>query len=189
MGIFSRFNKTKNIELSKSDFVKETDESETEITFISEEFAKSLAEYKKKQGISETKSEIGKVASVTSFSNIRLLGNNIRIEYSPNELEIEEDVFISQINKILNWIPTNIELINDGIIDKLLSLKNEDWSEENVQPLSKEQFKKRLKLESILFFHDGSSQLGFDDGDLFFGHRILVDLSDDFKFVNADLFG
>jgi len=189
MGIFSKFKKTKKYNLKKSDFTTEKEESEVEVTFTSEEFAKSLAEFKKKEGIPETKNETNKFTSVTSFANITLFGNETRIQYDPTELEIDENIFINQLNQKLNWISENKKIINQGITDKLLPLKNEDWIEKNEEQLSEKQFIKHLNLTSILFFHDGSSQLGFDDGNLFFGHYIMVDLSRDNKFIDADIWG
>ncbi|WP_282043425.1 DUF2262 domain-containing protein [Winogradskyella flava] len=189
MGIFSRFRKTENYNLKKSDFTTEKEESEVEVTFISDEFAKSLAEYKKKQGIPERENDSKKFTSVTRFANITLFGNKIRIQYDPTEIEIDENIFINQINEKLNWISENEIMIYRGITDKLLILKNEDWVEENAETLSDKQFIKCLTLTSILFFHDGSSQLGFDDGNLFWGHSIMVDLSKDNKFIDAELLG
>ncbi len=58
--------------------------------------------------------------------------------------------------------------------DELLALKNESWLDEDEHPVSRDQFLDRLKLESIGVDEDGGFEFGFDDGDLFWDHEILV---------------
>ncbi|MGO4921379.1 DUF2262 domain-containing protein [Maribacter spongiicola] len=197
MGLFSIFRNKNKIHLSITDFKTEQTESESTLSEPpSEEFLKSLMDYKAKnpdafvkdmpEGILNDKNKSIIVTKTVSF----LIFNNIvEIVYDPTELEIDEEEFIRNINKTLNWFVNNKVIIYDGIVSELLKLKNEDWLEENAEPLSDKQFTKCLSLNSILFFHDGSSQLGFDDGNLFFGHSIMVSLSKDHKFIDAELYG
>ncbi len=57
---------------------------------------------------------------------------------------------------------------------ELLELKNEDWLGEDEKKLNLTQFKRRMSLESITFYDEGSFEFFFDDGDLFWGHLIQV---------------
>lgn len=65
-------------------------------------------------------------------------------------------------------------LIVDYAVKKLLKLKNESWLDEGEKPLSAQLFKKRMKLETILVSPGGQFRFGYDDGDLFWGHTIVV---------------
>ena len=40
-------------------------------------------------------------------------------------------------------------------VAKLLSLKNEHWLDEDEEPVTPEQFKQRMSLESVVFYPDG----------------------------------
>ena len=53
-------------------------------------------------------------------------------------------------------------------------LKNRTWVEEGEKKVTAAQFRKRMKLESVSFYPDGSLEFCHDDGDLFWGHTILV---------------
>jgi len=71
------------------------------------------------------------------------------------------------------------QAINCAIAD-LLPLKNDNWLEENQQPLSAEEFASKLTLKSIVCYDDNGFTFYFSDGELFFGHCIMVngDLSE-----------
>jgi hypothetical protein len=57
---------------------------------------------------------------------------------------------------------------------KLLGLKNKTWLGEDETELSAEQFRSKMKLESISMEPNGDFEFWFDDGDLFWGHAIRV---------------
>mgnify|MGYP000913203637 FL=1 len=56
----------------------------------------------------------------------------------------------------------------------LLDVKNSSWLEENELDLTENEFRKRLTLESITVMDLGDIEFWFNDGDLFWGHSILV---------------
>lgn len=56
----------------------------------------------------------------------------------------------------------------------MLQLKNDAWTEEDERLIGPEEFKDRMQLSSVTLDHDNEVVLWFDDGDLFFGHDILV---------------
>lgn len=64
--------------------------------------------------------------------------------------------------------------VEDFAVAQLLPNKNEIWLEEGEKPLTPEQFKKRMKLESISIYDSGSFAFWHDDGDLFWGHSIQI---------------
>lgn len=189
MGLFSRFKKNKKFNLKESDFKTENEEYSAEITFTSEEFAKSLAEFKKKQGIVESKNKTKTIISVTNYTDVLIFRSKVRIQYDPTELQIEESVFINELNQKLNWINKNENEINSVIAEKLLPLKNEGWIEENERKISKQEFVNRIKLTSIIVFDDTSLELVYNDGNLFWKHQIIVDLNKENKITDVNIHG
>ena len=56
----------------------------------------------------------------------------------------------------------------------LLSIKNEAWLDADEPELTLEAFVERMQIESVGVNEDGSADLYFEDGDLFWGHVIVV---------------
>lgn len=59
-------------------------------------------------------------------------------------------------------------------VEKLLPLKNENWLAEDQSPLTEEAFRGHLEVQSIVAEDEGAFTVYFDDGDLFWGHAIVV---------------
>ncbi len=183
MGIFSRFKKKGNINLSKSDFKTESEDFEVLSVKVSDDFYEKFPQAKKKENYT------GKNTLITNSTKISLFGNNVEITYDPSGIELNENKFIDQINRNLNWIADNESGIKSGIAKKLLPLKNENWLEENESELSQSEFIKRIKLTSISFFGKGNSELIFDDGDIFWEHDIVADLNTKNKLTDINIRG
>jgi len=66
------------------------------------------------------------------------------------------------------------ERIQAFAVQELLPVKNESWLDEDEQPLSSEQFRDRMRLQSISAGPEGDFEFWHDDGDLFYGHSIQV---------------
>ncbi|HWX23201.1 MAG TPA: DUF2262 domain-containing protein [Candidatus Binatia bacterium] len=64
--------------------------------------------------------------------------------------------------------------IRDCAARILLPLKNESWLGEDEAEVTADQFKQRMKLESITVHPDGSLEFSHTDGDLFWVHSIQV---------------
>jgi hypothetical protein len=62
----------------------------------------------------------------------------------------------------------------DLAADELLATKNEHWLGDDEKPLSREEFKARMTIESIGVNPGPFIQLYYEDGDLFAGHTIIV---------------
>lgn len=73
--------------------------------------------------------------------------------------------------------------------DKLLGIKNESWLGEGEQPLSRAEFVSHLQLESISINDEGGMQLFFLDNGLFRGHAVVISMTVDGVFFDADIFG
>ena len=64
--------------------------------------------------------------------------------------------------------------IKEFAAEKLLKLKNKNWLEDGEKEITAEQFIKKMKLESIEVSLKNKFEFCFDDGDLFWGHIIMV---------------
>ena len=73
----------------------------------------------------------------------------------------------------------------------LLALKNEEWLDEDDGEGAEtaESFRAKLRLESVGLAPDGVVTFSFEDGDLFWGHAILVDRAADGTWDEADIAG
>ena len=56
----------------------------------------------------------------------------------------------------------------------LLALKNERWRNEGEPEVDADEFRRRMTLEGIVVNGDGSAEFYHLDGDLFWGHCILI---------------
>lgn len=79
--------------------------------------------------------------------------------------------------------------IKDRIERDLLSLKNENWLDEDEQPLSKAEFEEKLTLDCITVRADGSFNVSYDDGNMFLSHAVVVNGSLREGVTSANLFG
>ena len=64
--------------------------------------------------------------------------------------------------------------IQSMMLRKLLDLKNGNWLEEDEKELTAADFLSRVSLSSITVDPTGSFEFWYDDGDLFWGHSIMV---------------
>ncbi len=76
--------------------------------------------------------------------------------------------------------------INEYAADQLLALKNENWLEDDEEPLTPAAFISHMTLESISIEEDGGFTFWHDDGDLFWGHTIQISgsLEEGLKFAD-----
>lgn len=79
-----------------------------------------------------------------------------------------------------------VESAKEYAVEKLLDIKNEFWSDEDEEVLTPEQFKNKMVLESIVISSDGEVSFYHNDGNLFFGHCILITMDSQNNFIDAD---
>jgi hypothetical protein len=65
--------------------------------------------------------------------------------------------------------------IGDFAVEELLPLKNDNWLDENEAEVTADQFRSRMMLDAVTVYPDGSFEFWHNDGDLFWGHAILID--------------
>lgn len=81
------------------------------------------------------------------------------------------------------------ENAKDYAVWGLLEIKNQSWLDEDEEPLTAEQFKTCMTLESLVISSDGGVQFYYNDGDLFWGHCILIIIDSSDRFVKAEISG
>ena len=77
----------------------------------------------------------------------------------------------------------------DIAADELLSIKNENWLGDDERPLTRDDFKARMTLESIGLNPGPYIQFFFEDGDLFAGHTIIVTFDEELGETWAEFAG
>ena len=61
------------------------------------------------------------------------------------------------------------------VVDHCLDSKNDNWLGDDEEPLTEAQFVDRLAIDTVTAAPDGGLGFWFDDGDLFWGHSIMVE--------------
>jgi hypothetical protein len=74
-------------------------------------------------------------------------------------------------------------------VEQFLKLKNETWLDENETCLTSEEFQNRMTLAGLVFSPDGEVDFYYNDGNLFFGHCILITMNKDNCFIAASISG
>ena len=67
--------------------------------------------------------------------------------------------------------------LREAAAEALLPRYNENWGDG--PPIDRETFAGRITLEGLTVYGDGSAALDYSDGDLFWGHTIVVSLAED----------
>lgn len=125
----------------------------------------------------------------TYSARLVIWNREIEISFDPDELNVDPNEFVSGLSEQAQWVNENRSVIEDSIISELFELKNSRWLEEYEKPVSREQFLNAMVLTGITFFTDGSCEMYFEDGDLFWGHFILVGISHDRRVEDVTLAG
>lgn len=119
---------------------------------------------------------------------VRVGMKKIRMSIDPDDIESPEAT-IEAAERLVSTIRDWDRKARDLAVKELLSVKNESWLEEGETEVTSEQFKKRMKAESITVHEDGSFDFWYEDGDLFWGHSIEVRGDFDSGFTRAGFHG
>jgi hypothetical protein len=120
----------------------------------------------------------------------------IKVQQSDISIQLltdEEGEVASSLKRATDFVGKlahHAELAKEYAAQNLLELKNETWIEDdNEEPLTPEQFNQRMILESISIAPDGKVSFYHNDGDLFWGHCILVTMDSENNFIDAEIAG
>ena len=118
----------------------------------------------------------GEIISIKYYSVfINIWEQIVEVIFDENNEDLTK--FVEKVNSHLNWLSNNRDYINENIIQNLLKLKNEVWLNENELNKNNTEFLKPISLKSINCNKNLGLNLNFDDGDLFNGHSIKVNIN------------
>ncbi|HAG44161.1 MAG TPA: hypothetical protein DCL31_13610 [Clostridium sp.] len=123
-----------------------------------------------------------------------ILFNGEKVELSVRtETNKEEELseILTDIEKEINYIQDNYVVIESGIKESnLIELKNDFWLDEDEEELTPGEFINRITLVGIHIDVVNNKidniNLEYDDGEIFLGHRIGVDIKDR-EIISADI--
>ncbi|HEX8479116.1 MAG TPA: DUF2262 domain-containing protein [Telluria sp.] len=104
---------------------------------------------------------------------VKWLGKTIDVALSAegeNDIRAAIQSAHAFLDSMLEWS----QKINNLAVAELLDLKNECWLDEGEQDISKAEFLERMQPASFTVYPDGSFEFWHDDGELFWGHSILI---------------
>jgi hypothetical protein len=135
--------------------------------------------------------ELGKLRYEKEYDwyegKLKVQKSDISIQLSTDE----EGEVVSSLKRATDFVGelgNHVELAKEYAAQKLLELKNETWIEDE-EPLTSQQFQQRMILESISIAPDGEVSFYHNDGDLFWGHCILVTMDSENNFIGAEIAG
>ena len=104
-----------------------------------------------------------------------------KYKWKEKEISLNVSAETEEIEKVIEYaklvcLNQNVwtEKIELCAVKNLLDVKNSSWLEEDELDLTEDEFRRRLTLESIIVKDLGDIEFWFNDGDLFWGHSILV---------------
>jgi hypothetical protein len=110
------------------------------------------------------------------------------IGISLDDVPIPEEA-IQRAGVLVPLILASILQAKEFACARLRSLKNESWLEASEKPVTPEDFVQRLSVESLVVYADQSCEIYFKDGDLFWGHTVLVSWNPEEGFHDAGIAG
>lgn len=120
----------------------------------------------------KTESDLSDTADTAMNTLKKLVSNKNEFDYASREYAASE--LLSLAN---DW---NVDF-NEEDYDE-----NEDY---NPKPITKEEFIKRIHLEEMIIYSNGYATLCYNDGDLFLGHVIVIQMDNNGEYGGADIEG
>ncbi|MBW4618837.1 MAG: DUF2262 domain-containing protein [Cyanosarcina radialis HA8281-LM2] len=115
-------------------------------------------------------------------------GQIVGLSVDPEEPEeIEESVVFELASRTLALIRASEINLRDRAAERLLETHNTSWNRD--APIDRQEFIDRMTLEDITIYANGRANLSYDDGDLFGGHAIVINIDPNGSFENVSLFG
>ncbi|PSB39881.1 DUF2262 domain-containing protein [Chamaesiphon polymorphus] len=120
----------------------------------------------------------------------------LKIQQSDISIQLSTDAensvasALKRASNFVGEVENYARLAKEYAAECLLQIKNENWiDDEDEEPLTPEQFQQRMTLESISIDADGEVSFYHNDGDLFWGHCILVTMNSENLFIGAETAG
>ncbi|OCQ95739.1 hypothetical protein BCD64_09925 [Nostoc sp. MBR 210] len=104
-----------------------------------------------------------------------------------NNHEVES--ILARASDVVRYLKHYAKDAEEYAVRKLLELKNETWLDEDETFLTSEEFKNQIILEGLVFSPDGEVEFYYNDGNIFFGHCIILTMDKDNCFIGAMIAG
>lgn len=105
---------------------------------------------------------------------VNWMGEPIRVSVSLDEESGSSESSIKTLEALYSGASDWSKKITDYAVSELLELKNDNWLMDDQEELTASDFINSMKLESITVYPDGEFEFWHNDGDLFWGHSILI---------------
>lgn len=105
--------------------------------------------------------------------NVQWCGIAVRLNLSCSDLT-NPTIAISAAESFFRAQEVWSKRVKEFAVERLLELKNDSWLEDDEEELSRDDFISHMSLKEISVVENGDFDLWHDDGDLFWGHTILV---------------
>jgi len=113
-------------------------------------------------------------------------GLAISVHVAPGAGE-DDATAVATGRRFIDWLRSHEPDACRFAATKLLNTHNSSWNDE--EPISAQAFAERMTLDAVGIDPEGSASLYYDDGDLFWGHCILVSVTKDREFAGANIAG
>jgi hypothetical protein len=112
-------------------------------------------------------------------------GRTISITVSADDTPL--DTVLERARRAYRHVQSEEPSLRRAAADALLALHNEEWNEG--EPIDDDAFVSRMVLKDIAAYDDGSSEVSYDDGDLFWGHTIILSVDEEGTVQDAGIQG
>lgn len=105
----------------------------------------------------------------------------------PGELG-DPTAFVDLCAGKLGWVREHVQMLSSYVASQLLADHNDgDWCAG--EPITESEFVRRITLTDVTIDQDGTIEVCFDDGDLFWGHALLARVNPEGEPEHAEFFG
>ena len=119
---------------------------------------------------------------------IKWLGGEVNLNVDNCEEEELADLFAAA-NEIIKEKEAWDKKIKEFAASELLDLKNDNWLEEDETEITATQFVEKIKIDSISISPENEFGFYLNDGDIFWGHTIIVSGNLDEGLLDAEIAG
>lgn len=145
---------------------------------------------------------------VVKLPSIGKLKYNEELEWYDGEIKINDALIgfsiyhttPKKLEKLISFVTKQIknkfyEKILLEMEGEMIELKNDTWLGENEEtgeeelPITAKDFRKRISIESMVFYEDSSSTIYCADGDVFWGHLIEINIDEKGNYKSSNLAG
>jgi hypothetical protein len=120
--------------------------------------------------------------------DVRVGGSVVSFTFDVDGYSIS-DFIVERVRAFLQRLEPLVQAAIEHVCQRMLYLKNISWLHPEELPITEAEFKSRLKLIQVWMDATGKRTLTFEDGGMFWGHDIVLDIGPNEEFERPDLYG